>query len=756
MTYKKEKNLLASADEYNRYYGDFMGVDFSSDHTQVHERRFAYAVNMYKDYGSGQGQAIETIPGFRRIAEVKDKSKIYGIHRCEFLQNGERLKKTLVHAGKKLYEWVMPIKKNEDETEIELITEIEEAVFESMNERNSVSFIFNNRLYIIDGKNYLVYDGKAVKDVCDSAYVPTTYIGIIPGGENADAGKQFENRNMLSPYFKNTFVARADSTEYYLSENDFEEISEIKVYGVKWDKGFTVDRENGCITFDEISPGAPEENGYPEGYAGIEVTAKKTLFTPSGGDMADMIRRCTVAEIYDGRVFLSGNPEYPNYVFYCDRNTTGYADPSYFGLISYVQDGVGNAPVTGLMRVADTLMVLKSDTQQDGSVYFHTAQATGEDLVTKIYPSTQGLAGIGCLGACRSFLDDPIFISRLGVEAIGQLSVRYERAVEHRSSLIDAKLTGLELSKAQLEEWNGYLLLLIDGKIFMADSRQKYTNSIGVTEYEWYYLENIGVYEDDYECYRYAMNGNDDMEGKKVELDGKLYEFAEVTPDMDGVIANPVNEEGKNSDVVVYESDKIIENYNVKYIISGGKAYYCETTGERIGGVFHPACLVKNIDGNIYFGTDNGVICAFNFDKREENGEIASSRYHFDGHVINCGCATKMDCCGIPHLTKTTIKKSIVIKTRSMSRSAAKVKVRTNKKFYYQIARINSTVFSFDDIIFSDFSFATDDQSLFALREKEKKWVEKQYYIYSDEYCRPFSLYYIAFRYRIVGRYKGD
>lgn len=50
-------NFLQARETYNRYYGDFRGVDFSSDHTQVDEHRLAYAVNMFRDYQSSQGQA---------------------------------------------------------------------------------------------------------------------------------------------------------------------------------------------------------------------------------------------------------------------------------------------------------------------------------------------------------------------------------------------------------------------------------------------------------------------------------------------------------------------------------------------------------------------------------------------------------------------------------------------------------------------------------------------------------------------------
>ena len=79
MAYKTSKNLLTEKDVYNRYYGDFRGVDFSSDHTQVHERRLAYMVNMFKDYQSGQGQAIETIAGFRRRVVLPEANETYGI-----------------------------------------------------------------------------------------------------------------------------------------------------------------------------------------------------------------------------------------------------------------------------------------------------------------------------------------------------------------------------------------------------------------------------------------------------------------------------------------------------------------------------------------------------------------------------------------------------------------------------------------------------------------------------------------------------
>lgn len=864
MAYSKTKNLLKSRDVYNRYYGDFRGVDFSSDHTQVIEQRLAYAVNMYKDYQSGQGKALETIAGFRRRIVLPEEAEIYGIHHFQHKAEGGAIQtKILIHAGNKLYLWhnypdtigvvmketvTLPeasettsggvhtfnIFLGENVAEIvgvympdgEDITlnasykadthtltiqrsdlaaedvlylsyyegaiKTEDALFAGMNTRKSASFIFNNRLYIVDGVNYLIYDGSKVSSVLDNAYIPTTYKNIIPSGENADAGAEYEHRNLLQPKFKHTFFGDGENKVFYMNENELDAIAEVKVYGetLTEGEGYTVNLLEGKIELTE-APAKPADKNLPETHAGVEITAEKAY-------ESEQITGCTLSAIFDERVFLSGNPDYPNNIYYCGRNNiTGRTDPSYFPATNYVADGVGMAAITGMLAVADTLMVLKGDTQQDGSVYFHTAYATGDDLHPKDYPSTRGLAGIGCLGACINFLDDPVFISRLGVEAVGQLSVRYERAIEHRSSLIDAKLVNMELKNASLEEWNGYLIALVDGKIFMADSRQRYAHDTGVMQYEWYYLEDIGIFKNQYLEYRYATRLYSEFEGVNVHYCTKckkgakqctcgntehhieipislantvFYHDTGETKDLTGTIANAPGADGTASAEIFDELVNVIiddtsYSIGVYYAIhevydeltnefARYEAYLCEGKGNYTGGVFNKACIVKSLENNLFFGTVNGIVCSFNFDKRNEMGEIPPQFYSFDERTIHCGCATKMDCCGVPHLTKNTVKKSTVVKTKSLQASAAKIKVRTNKKPYNQIARINSSLFSFENMDFSDYSFITTEQSLFSVKEKEKQWVEKQYYIYSDEYLKPFALYYISFRYNIAGRYK--
>lgn len=920
MAYKTAKNLLQNRDTYNAYYGDFRGVDFSSDHTQVHPNRLAYAVNMYKDYASAQGSCIETIAGFRRVLNAANKN-VNGIHRYVDKDKGKDV--ALVHIGRSLYEWkdrsktvgveqtktvalgenagdndfaYFPVGLSISDAEyivgghtfggeslafekhggqwcakgdtiktgdLVSITYIETSVptplYMLMNDKKSVSFAMNGKLYILDGKNYLVYDGDTIKSVTDDAFVPTTRVGIISqGDENGNKeGVQSGQKNLLQPKFKQTFRADGEVSSFVLTEKGASpvgvsvhgtplsiaeyafsgekvdlfktpqsDLSTETVYYNKYYEGVKIEykvksggvhtnyfapssgeyilqetkaqtpegargnlvsfsvwffgksleglddndysfetttvslgstNDGYCYAAIKITPDLPsadtvvnyERNIYPKDYFGVEITASKPIDKIEGiGEIgagkpitspSDLITKCTIATVFDGRVFLSGNPMCPNRVFYCGRNDDGVADPSYFGEYDHFAEGSDAFAVKGLVPVADVLCVLKEESGQEGSVYYRTPTETSDNVVPKAYTGAEGIGSLGCVSACANFIDDPVFVSKRGVEAIGQLSVRYERAIEHRSSMVDAKLLNERLDGAFLEVWNGYLLLFVDGKVYMADSRQKYADDAGIAQYEWYYLEDIGVYDGQYEAYKYASEKDDAC---PYEIIGEEYSYVDgAYKDLKGTVANPNGEE-VDQDGAYY------------YVTKGDHKYLCEPTGYMIGGDFKKPTCAKVIDGDLYFGTEGGHICKFNFDLRNADGELPIDAYSFDGRPILCGCATKMDNCGIPHLTKSTEKKSMVIKTKTLGASVLKIKVRTNKKPYEQVTRISSARFDFNELDFSDFSFVMSDQSLFMVREKEKKWVEKQIYLYSDEFCRPFALFYMAYRYSVTGRYK--
>jgi hypothetical protein len=829
---------------------------------------------MYKDYRNGEGNSVETIPGFRRRFTAKPAGvttdygiKINGIHEYDYITaDGTRDKDILVHAGKKIYLWqdidhsantvirqeitlavdenyntnkdiVVPFdyvcasvknieingnayssatfRYSSDDKTITLFgstfgryanknaivnyveTDVDALKYDLtnyilLNDAESKSFTFNNRLYILDGQDYWVYDAEnKIRKVKDAdVYIPTTYKGIGLGEKAPMKAEDFEKieyeqKNLLCNRFKHSYVADGTTDTYPLY--DSAEIIEVRVYGRTLKKGGDdkdyVVNDDHTIKFTEIpkAPTDPSYNGnYDETYPGVVITylmneADHTAYY-------NAISKCTVFAAFDKRVFLTGNPDEPCKIWFCGiNNKTGLEDATYFGQLDYVIDGVENAPITGLIPISDTLAALKNHSKQDATIYFHTRMETGSHVAPVTYRSEQGLNGYGCLGACTNFLDDPIFISMLGVEAIEKMTVNLERTIAHRSSLVDSKFVNLLEQndyKVKVTEWGGYLVILVGDCLFLADSRQMYTSEMGTLQYEWYYVEGVGIYEGQEPEFYYENYQRPELP-KEVWNAGARYEVELATHIYNADLGISENLLYTAVTIGQFEAQPFTVTYtydNVQYTdwfvpkdTWDGKTYNpnsgepviikkaipCNAYGSFTGGEMKKPTCIATIDDNIFFGTENGIVCSFNFDMREmDTGTISPKYYTFDDRTIYCGIATKMDNCGIPHLTKSTIKKSTVVKTKAMRDSLCKVRVRTNKDGYKSVARLSSNVFSFDTLDFSDFTFVSQEQTIFALKEKEKHWVEKQHWIYSDEFRRPFSVYYIAYRYKVSGRIK--
>lgn len=78
----------------------------------------------------------------------------------------------IVHIGTKLIKWVgFP-------SEIISSTEL----YSNMAEDKSIMFYFGEAIYIMDGTNYLKYNGTNLVDVSSVAFIPTTTINRSPSG----------------------------------------------------------------------------------------------------------------------------------------------------------------------------------------------------------------------------------------------------------------------------------------------------------------------------------------------------------------------------------------------------------------------------------------------------------------------------------------------------------------------------------------------------------------------------------------------
>lgn len=421
-------------------YRKFRGIDFSQRKDEVNLYRSPDALNMWKNYKSSNGNCVETRPDIELLKSYSDT--IFGL----FFYSYNGITHKIVHSGAKLY----------DEDNV---------IYSSMTEHKSNFFIYNKKLYIKDSNKYLVYDGSKVEEV--TGFIPTTTIGKSPGGN----GTVYQDVNLLTGIRKNSFVSDGTSVEYILDTETFDSDYPVKVWvnDVELTEGFTAEPSTGKIIFN-TAPAEPNT----EGQDNVIIQFRKTI---SG--YRDRIDKCTLLEVFDNRIFFSGNPDYPNVLWHSSLD-----DPSYCSDLDYYQEGTDDSKIMSIVAGNNALWVFKEPSQSNTTVFYHNP--TIDDDYGKVYPSTHSSISTGCIGTGINFHDDIVFFSDRGMEGISG-DVTTEQVLAHRSSLIDRRLLNeADYKNMILEEWEGYLLVFIDNKVYLADSR---TISSEFTEYEWYYWE---------------------------------------------------------------------------------------------------------------------------------------------------------------------------------------------------------------------------------------------------------------------------
>jgi hypothetical protein len=145
-----------------------------------------------------------------------------------------------------------------------------------------------------------------------------------------------------------------------------------------------------------------------------------------------------------------------------------------------------SAQVKGMVAGNNALWVFREPSESNTNVFYHTP--TLDEDYGKIYPSSHSSITLGCVGKAINFNDDIIFFSERGMEGISG-DITTEQVAGHRSSLVDRKLiSDADYKNMLLEEWEGYLLIFVGNKVFLADSRAVFTNENHI-EYEFFYWE---------------------------------------------------------------------------------------------------------------------------------------------------------------------------------------------------------------------------------------------------------------------------
>lgn len=424
------------ADLVSRIYSNFRGVDFRGE--EINLVRSPDSVNVWKDYK--ETESIRTRPEMELHDEYA--APVFGIF---FYQD-----EMLVHSGSKLYKG-------------------ETVLYTGLREAASQAFVYEDKWYFKDGKHYLVYDGETIAPV--EGYVPTTTIARKPMG----GGSKYEEVNMLSPRRKNSFLADGGSFDFFLDVTNIDEdfVPVVTLDGKIVDPAeYNVDYADGRIQFISRAPDAPLTAGQDN----VVIEFKKAVPQYMNG-----ILECTMLQVFDNRVFFSGNDDFPSVVWHCSLN-----DPTYCSDLDYYREGMDDSPVRGMVAGNNALWVFREPSDAHTTVFYHTPALDEE--YGKIYPSSHSSVTTGCIGKAINFNDDIVFFSERGMEGISG-DVTTEQVVAHRSSMVDRKLTAESGYRAMLlEEWEGYLLVFIGNKVYLADSRTAFQNENHI-EYEWFYWE---------------------------------------------------------------------------------------------------------------------------------------------------------------------------------------------------------------------------------------------------------------------------
>lgn len=424
--------MAESGSLITRNYRSFKGIDFSNRGDEVNLYRTPDALNVWRNYRNTQGRAVETRPDIDLVKEFTET--IYGLF--FYTYNGQ--KHRIVHAGTRLYD-------------------NDRVIYSSMAARKSQAFVYEKLLYVKDGNKYLVYDGATAKEV--EGFIPTTTIGRSPSG----GGTVYQDVNLLTGVRKNSFVADGSSKDFFVDSESFDSDYKVRAWvNGKETTAFTTDASTGKITF-TTAPTEPDTVGQDN----VIIQFRKTV---SG--YRSKIDKCTLLEVFDNRVFFSGNPDYPNMLWHCSLE-----DPTYCSDLDYYKEGQDDSAIKALVSGNNALWVMKEPSQSNTTIFYHNP--TIDDEIGKVYPSTHSSISTGCVSTGVNFNDDIVFFSERGMEAITG-DVTTEQALSHRSTFVDNRLINEPNYKnVVLAEWEGYLLVIMGNRIYLADSNSE-------IKYEWY------------------------------------------------------------------------------------------------------------------------------------------------------------------------------------------------------------------------------------------------------------------------------
>lgn len=353
-------------------------------------------------------------------------------------------------------------------------------VYSNANQHLSKSWQFNKMLFILDGKDiysYSIGDESVIPIGDENGYIPTVTIAKSPSG----GGVPYEPLNMLQPGFYETFQSTGTPI-YQLSFSNLDS-TPVKVWVMNssggWDEkvegtDFNVNRGAGFVDLYN-APSSPAITGEDD----VKILAYRTV-----PGYRERITKCTNGTLFgvggaEDRLFLTGNPDYPNWDFYSEQY-----DPTYFPDTGYSALGSEQSAIVGYALVNNYLAAFKDgfDTSQsvfirEGDLVVKTTKigdATYEtsEPAFKLINTLQG-NGVVAPYAFGYLTTEPLFLTKSGIYAITAQDITGEKYSQNRSFYLNGQLTkesGLE--NAVATTFNDMYVLALNNQLYILDGLQ--------------------------------------------------------------------------------------------------------------------------------------------------------------------------------------------------------------------------------------------------------------------------------------------
>ena len=488
----------------------FLGADFTNSPAAVDETRSPNCKNMIRDVPG----KVRKCMGYQTIE--KYDGKINGFHRIHGDEYG------LVHAGTLMYHNNI-------------------LKYEGANDERSHSWQFGDRMYIVDGKRLLVWDGTDVKLASEVAKIPIVTIAKAPSG----GGTTYEGLNLIQSGFTELFLGTETDTAYHLTFGELDSTT-VKVLvldntGTWIEKvegtDFTVDRVNGIVNF-ASAPGKSPVTGEDN----VKITAFRTI---SG--YADRINKCRIGTQYGlqgamDRLFLSGNPDYINQDWFSEQN-----DPTYFADISYSSLGSSQSAIMGYSIINNYLATHKDEMETDQFIVLREGTLVNDVPAFRTVNTLQG-AGAIARDTFSYLSSEPLFLTRLGIYAITAQDVTGEKYGQNRSFYLNGKLLEEEnLEQAFSFVYKDMYWLCVNNVAYILDGLQPLQTDkampYSTRQYAGFYRTNLPancMWEREGELYFGTKDGRickfyldpDNLES--YNDDGEVIEAIWETPDIGG------------------------------------------------------------------------------------------------------------------------------------------------------------------------------------------------------------------------------